>query len=114
MERRFSAEELGAIRNDISIRIVIEELLRLPNKEVEGVFRFLCPVCAEFQTAINNLTNLSRCFRCQKNFNTIELVMQEQKVSFVEAVKLLQARLTAVQDRSEKLSSVLRACVASK
>ena len=72
---QFSKEELRKLRNEIAVRWVIETLLQLPHKEVEGVFRFLCPACGEFQTAVNPKTNLSRCFRCQMNFNTIELVM---------------------------------------
>lgn len=97
--RRFSKEELHRIRNDLSVRWVIETLLQLPHKEVEGVFRFLCPACGEFQTAVNPKTNLSRCFRCQLNFNTIELVMREQNVSFVEAVKFLNAFPSCVNEK---------------
>ena len=90
MARRFSDEELYRIRNDIPVRAVISELLDIPVKEIEGIYRFLCPNCGEFQTAVNLKTNLSRCFRCQRNFNTIELVMEDRKVSFVESVKMLQ------------------------
>ena len=91
--QRFSAEELRTIRNNISIKIVIGQFLAIPSKDVEGIFRFLCPNCAEFQTAVNDKTNLARCFRCQKNFNTIEIVMQDKEVSFVEAVKILKTNL---------------------
>jgi len=90
MARRFSDEELYRIRNDIPVRAVISELLAIASKEIEGIYRFLCPNCGEFQTAVNLKTNLSRCFRCQRNFNTIELVMEDRKVSFVESVKMLQ------------------------
>ena len=89
MPARFSSEELYGLRNQVPIRRLIEEL-KIPGKEVEGVFRFLCPDCGEFQTAINARTNLSRCFLCQKNFNTIELAMADQGLSFVESVKLLK------------------------
>lgn len=91
MERRFSAKELYAIRTFIPIRKVIEQLLMLFCKDVEGVFRFVCPKCHEMQTAINPRTNLSRCFRCKENFNTIELVMKIRKVAFVDAVKYLKS-----------------------
>lgn len=90
MRQQFSKEELHAIRNQIPIRGLIEESLGIPCKEVEGVFRFLCPKCGEFQTAVNPKTNLSRCFRCQENFNSIEIVMADKKLSFVESVKLLK------------------------
>lgn len=88
--RRFSDEELRAVRNKIAMRDLICTTLEIPCKEVEGVFRFLCPKCGEFQTAINPKTNLSRCFRCQRNFNSIEIVMEDRKLNFVDAVKFLK------------------------
>jgi len=94
MNRRFLPTELFAIRNQISIRAVIENLLRIPTKEIEGVLRFLCPCCHEFQTGVNPKTNLSRCFRCERNFNTIEIVMADQSKTFVESVKFLQEHLS--------------------
>lgn len=90
MRQHFSSEELSALRNQISIRHLIEELLGIPSKQTEGVFRFLCPECREFQTAVNPKTNLSRCFRCQENFNTIELVMKDRQLNFVQSVKFLK------------------------
>lgn len=92
MPKRFSKETLVSIRNDIPIALVISKL-KLPTKETDSVFRFLCPACGEFQTAINPKTNLSRCFRCERNFNTIELVMQERKLSFTDSVEKLQILL---------------------
>jgi DNA primase len=89
MAQRFSNEQLRALRNEIAIRTVIGSILELPAKEVEGVFRFLCPVCNEFQTAVHPRENLGRCFRCQKNFNPIELVMAARGLDFVASVKLL-------------------------
>lgn len=90
MKRRFSDEDLFSIRTFISVQFVAERLLDIPCKVVEGIFRFLCPKCNEFQTAINPKNNLSRCFRCKENFNTIDLVMRVREVPFVEAVKVLQ------------------------
>ena len=90
MAQRFSDAELHRLRNEVPIAEVIHELLEIPSKEIEGIFRFLCPQCGEFQTAVNPETNLSRCFRCKKNFNTIEIVMNDRKVPFVESVKILQ------------------------
>lgn len=89
MQKRFSSEELCNLRNKISVKDLIQRL-EIPNKYSEGKFRFLCPECGEFQTGVNDKTNLSRCFLCNKNFNTIELVMHERKLSFVESVKFLQ------------------------
>ena len=57
----------------------------------EGHFRFLCPLCGEFQTATNSKTNLARCFRCEKNFNTIDMVMICERATFVETINTLKA-----------------------
>ena len=87
--KHFTAEELRRLRNEVPVRVVIERLLQLPHKEIEGVYRFLCPLCNEFETGLNPNTNLSRCFRCEKNFNPIELVMADRHLSFVQSVSLL-------------------------
>jgi len=73
--KRFNTEEISKIRNDVLVRDVIERLLNLPHKIVEGIYRFLCPVCNEFNTGLNPNTNLCRCFGCKKNYNPIDLVM---------------------------------------
>ena len=91
--KKFSQEELIAIRNELPIKWVIESLLEIPNKEIEGVFKFVCPKCNEMQTAVNPKTNLSRCFLCKKNFNTLDIVMEDRRIDFVASVKLLQAEL---------------------
>ncbi|MGP8320652.1 MAG: CHC2 zinc finger domain-containing protein [Methanosarcinaceae archaeon] len=89
--KRFTQNELFELRNHIPINALIEERLKMPAKISEGHFRFLCPLCGEFQTAINPKTNLARCFRCEKNFNTIDLVMTCEKTTFVETVNILNA-----------------------
>lgn len=88
--KRFSSQELYNLRNLIPIHILIERILMIPSKISEGFFRFLCPWCSEFNTATNPETNLARCFRCEKNFNTIDMVMITRKASFVESVKFLK------------------------
>lgn len=88
--QRFSRSELINIRNGIDIKQVIENLLKIPAKTSEGSYRFLCPKCQEMLASVNTETNLSRCFRCNKNFNTIELVMEAKKLTFVDSVKLLK------------------------
>ena len=93
--RRFSKEELIAARNSIPMREVVIEMSGLPNKDVETVFRFLCPVCGEFQTGVHEKANLARCFLCCRNFNAIELLMESRHITFVESVKLLLHRLSA-------------------
>lgn len=89
MNRRFSDKEMYNVRNRIPIRHVIENLLAIPSETVHGVFRFRCPLCAGRHTAIKPETNLSRCFDCQKNFNTIELCMLVRHTDFIESVKFL-------------------------
>ena len=51
---------------------------------------FLCPACAEFNTAVNPRTNLGRCFRCERNFNAIELAMSAKKLCFLAAVQIIE------------------------
>lgn len=64
MQNRFSSQELFAVRNHIPVDMVIRDQLQIPSKIRDGFFRFLCPMCNEFQTAVNPVTNLARCFRC--------------------------------------------------
>jgi hypothetical protein len=90
MKRRFTSEELYILRNDIPIDILIEKELMIPTREDLEVFRFACPLCSEFNTSMLREKNLVRCFDCNKNFNTIEIVMEYKKKSFVESVKHLK------------------------
>ena len=85
----YSKEFLRMLRNEIPIAIVIADLLKMESKISEGYFRFLCPICSGYDTATNQKTNLARCFRCGKNFNPIDMVMQVKRVSFVDAVEYL-------------------------
>ena len=87
----FSSSQLYTLRNDINVQVLIEETLRIPSRMTEGCFRFLCPLCNGYDTAVNPRTNLARCFRCEKNFNTIDLVMVVRQADFVHSVKLLQS-----------------------
>ena len=93
MGKYFSSQELYRLRNSIPIDVLIEKKLAIPSKISEGFFRFLCPLCNEFQTAVNPKTNMGRCFRCEKNFNTIDVVMTWQNTGFVDSVKYLQTIL---------------------
>ncbi len=89
MTERFPPEMLRKLRNEIPINLLINEFLKLPTKLSEGYFRFLCPICSEFVTATNPKTNLARCFRCEKNFNPIDMVMTAKQVNFRTAVDYL-------------------------
>ena len=88
--RRFSSTELYSLRNDIPIDTVIKNALDIPCRISEGCFRFLCPLCNEFNTAVNPATNLARCFYCEKNFNTIDLVMVITQSNFVNSIRFLK------------------------
>jgi hypothetical protein len=94
MKKRFSADELRELRNLIPINTVIKELLSIPSKISEGHFRFLCPLCNEFQTSTNSSTNLARCYHCQKNFNPIDMVMAVNASQFLDSAAYLQEVLS--------------------
>lgn len=87
---RFSSRELFELRNNIPVDTLIREHLKIPSKIGEGYFRFLCPLCREFNTAVNPVTNLARCFSCEKNFNTIDLVMTVRGHGFKDSVTYLK------------------------
>lgn len=89
MTQRYSKSLLMKMRNNIPIDRLIADVLKQPNKVSEGYFRFLCPVCSEFTTAVNPRTNLARCFSCRKNFNPIDMVMTVKIYSFTQAVDYL-------------------------
>ena len=92
-DRRFSGEELYQLRNLIRIDLLIDLERGVPCRETGGIFRFLCPLCREFQTATNAKTNLARCFRCECNFNPIDMVMIVKGLLFVNSVRYLQQLL---------------------
>jgi len=93
MGKHFSSQALYELRNSIPLDVLIEKELNIPSKISEGYFRFLCPLCNEFQTAVNTKTNLGRCFRCEKNFNTIDIAMAWRNIGFLDSVKYLQTIL---------------------
>ena len=49
---------------------MIVEILSLQTT-TDGILRFRCPICGQYNSATKQLTNLARCFICQENFNTI-------------------------------------------
>lgn len=89
MSKRIPDEILVKIRNEIPIDVLISEVLKIPNKRSEGYFRFLCPICNDFNTATKKETNLGRCFSCNKNFNPIDIVMEYNELTFLDTVKFL-------------------------
>jgi hypothetical protein len=89
MAKTVTKEMLRQLRNDIPIEELIARVLDIPHKYTEGYFRFLCPLCNEFNTATKKETNLARCFRCRRNFNPIDMVMTYHGSDFLETVRFL-------------------------
>ena len=112
MKKRFSSRELFELRNAIPVDMLIKDGLQIPCKISDGVFRFLCPICNEFQTSTKPTTNLARCFRCERNFNTIELVMIVQRSEFVESVLFLKHLLKKVPNQNHDARQPLNDLVA--
>lgn len=88
-KRQYTQNELFVLRNHIPVEALIRQL-GIPSKMSEGCFRFCCPVCRGFDTGVNPATNLARCFGCEKNYNTIDLVMLVKKSKFIHSVKFLK------------------------
>jgi len=109
VKNRFSSRELFKLRNNIAVDMLIRDQLQIPSKIRDGYFRFLCPRCNEFQTAVNPTTNLARCFRCEKNFNTIDLVMEIKGYGFRDSVLFLKQINTALQVPAAKLTALTAA-----
>ena len=84
-----SADQLRTLRNDVSVLVVISDL-RIPTKKRGTRRTFRCSVCGGFHTATNLRTNLARCFRCERNFNPIDLVIAERNSSFLDAVRYVE------------------------
>ncbi len=101
---KFSSDELSKLRNDISVDSLIKDILPIPSKISDGVFRFLCPICNEFQTAINPNVNLGRCFRCERNFNPIDLVIEVHGCSFKESIVFLKQLLGQLSNQDKNSS----------
>jgi DNA primase len=91
MTKFFTRHQLYKMRNNIPLTDVLATL-EWPHKTRDGRVCFVCPQCSESLTAINPRTNLGRCFRCETNFNAIDLVMLIKNDDFVAAVHFLQER----------------------
>ena len=85
----FSSDFLRMLRNHVPIDTVIA-LLNIETRIAHNLFRFKCPLCAKFHTAVKQNTNLARCFECKQNFNPIDMVMIATNSSFIEAVQFLE------------------------
>jgi DNA primase len=107
MSDTLSKTHLRELRNRIEIIPLIAEMLELLYKTHDGRFRFMCPLCHDFDTAVNPATNLARCFRCQRNFNPIDIVMTVKRYSFMQAVRYLEPILNHLRAKAEYPASRL-------
>ncbi len=96
MPNALSKKHLRELRNRIEIIPIIADVLEIIYKTHDGRFRFMCPLCHDFDTAVNTDTNLARCFRCKRNFNPIDMVMTVKHYSFMQAVRFLEPILQRV------------------
>lgn len=108
--KRFSSEQLYSLRNDIPIERLIKDALGIPWRNTEGCFRFLCPLCNGFNTAVNPATNLARCFGCEKNFNTIDLVMLINQSDFVNSIRFLKKYRKGNSNQIQPTNPHLKVC----
>jgi hypothetical protein len=95
MRGRFTRQQLHDTGNRIPIRPLMENELNVANRQSGNIFRFECPACRGYHTSIKAKTNLARCFDCNRNFNTIEMVMETRKTEFYESALFLWNLLVA-------------------
>jgi len=100
----FTKQQLFAVRNEIDIDWLISEQLCL-QRQFNGMWRFRCPLCQQFNTATQKKTNLGRCFSCRQNFNTIDLVIYTKKINFVPSVQWLLSLLDNNMPSSQKIKN---------
>lgn len=93
----FSVELLRSLRNDVTVQSVIAAL-SLPTAGRGVRLTLRCSGCSRFPTAAHAETNLVRCFRCGKSFNTIDLVVRERSCSFRQAVNFVAELLDSRAD----------------
>ena len=100
MSNTLTKEHLRHLRNRIEIIPLIADVLEIIYKTHDGRFRFMCPLCRDFDTAVNTETNLARCFRCKRNFNPIDMTMIVKRYSFIQAVRFLEPILDQLRARA--------------
>ena len=96
----FTKQQLFQVRNEIDIDWLINEKLSI-ERQFNGAWRFRCPLCQGLNTATQKKTNLARCFSCQKNFNTIDIVIYTKKINFVPSVRFLLSLLDKKTPQSD-------------
>jgi DNA primase len=102
--RRVTAEELHRLRNDVPMKTVIAAL-RIECRTRGDRLAFRCAECRDFHSAIHPRTNLARCFRCARNYNTIDMVMAAQRTGFPEAVRVLREIARSMSNEEARCGS---------
>lgn len=106
MSNTLTKDHLRQLRNRIEIISLIVDVLEIIFKTHDGRFRFMCPLCRDFDTAVNTDTNLARCFRCKRNFNPIDMTMAVKRYSFIQAVRFLEPILEHVLAHAENRNPI--------
>lgn len=97
--KKFTQQQLFQVRNTIDIDWLINEKLNL-RKQFNRIWRFQCPLCQQFNTATQKKNNLARCFSCQQNFNTIDLVIYSKQINFIPSVTFLITLLSKKRQKN--------------
>lgn len=103
MRGRFTKQQLYELRNRVPIRPLIEKELNIPNHLSGNVFRFECPMCRGYHTGIITKKNLARCFDCQANLNTIDMVIKVKDTEFYESASFLWELYKSIKMQSPRI-----------
>ena len=104
MQKRISSDYLRKLRNDISMKSLIIDL-KIPWKQSQNVFRFLCPACRDFNTVVYKNTNLAICLKCGNRYNTIRMVMDVKSAYFLKATSYLTDLLKKSSSHADEAKS---------
>ena len=99
--RKITPEELRRLRNDVPVELVFDEL-RLDSRWRGQRREFRCPKCYGMHVAVHDRVNLARCFRCQRNYNPIDLLMLVPGLKFPDAIRHLRRLAITTASRSTK------------
>ena len=95
-------DRLRQLRNEIDFSHLFRRLGWPWKRRDDGVILFVCPECSESETSVNPKTNLARCFRCERNWNTIDFTMDIGRMEFLEAYDYLEEMLPRPPDPNDR------------
>jgi len=81
-------KELNKFRK-IPMTQLMSDVLKIPSQRIEEGIGFLCPKCKKIGIFLKYHTNKGICFKCDSNYNPIDLVMHEKELNFSDAVDFL-------------------------